>query len=68
MKSFKIVMIAAVFFLCIGTKGLLAEEVKVPDSVSGGDKEKEVHKVETEKGVLEHSQQPPISGSGRWQY
>lgn len=28
MKSFKVLMIAAVFFLCIGVKGLLAEEVK----------------------------------------
>lgn len=32
MKNFKIVMFAALFFLCIGAKGLLAEEVKPPDA------------------------------------
>ncbi len=64
MKTLKVLLLAFALLAWIGAEMALAEETKVPDSVTGGDKEKEVHKVETEKGaVLEHSQEPPISGS-----
>ena len=69
MNILKYLMLFIILSVFISTGILHAQETKspeqkAPDNVTGGEQGKDVHKVETEKGpVLQHSQEPPISGS-----